>query len=93
MGSMQGFPQAARAAHRSGRKDQEERYAEENWKRRNNLPGVVSTFGHVSLGDSIDTTESLAIDIPLCPSEHLIWASKPGCVPIWSAREPVMRTR
>ena len=43
------------------------------------------------MGDSIDTTESLAIDFPLCPSEHLIWASKPGCVPIWSAREPVMR--
>jgi hypothetical protein len=48
-------------------------------------PGVVSTFGHMSLGDSNDTTERLAIDFPLCPSEHLIWASTPGFVAIWSA--------
>ena len=26
-------------------------------------------------------------------NRHLIWASKPGCVPIWSARELAMRKR
>ena len=41
-------------------------------------PGSVSSSGHCHLRESIDTTERLAIDFPLCPSEHLIWLQNLG---------------